>query len=101
MSVLDILAAALLLLLAASIVAIVVVLGALPGHIAHKRQHPCAQAVSVAGWVALIFPPLWPLALVWAYVDLPRRAARVTDLDEVHRRLADVERALRMREAAE
>ncbi len=55
----------------------------------------------MAGWVALIFPPLWPLALVWAYVDLPRRAARVTDLDEVHRRLADVERALRMREAAE
>jgi hypothetical protein len=100
MSVLDVLAAVVLLLLALSAVAIVLLLGVLPGHVASKRQHPYAKAVSVAGWVGLIFVPLWPLALVWAYVDLPR-PARPADLDDVRRRLVDVEARLHMREAAE
>jgi hypothetical protein len=44
----------------------------LPGSIAKKRGHPWAQAVTVAGWVTLLFGfVLWPIALIWAYVDVP------------------------------
>jgi hypothetical protein len=44
----------------------------LPGMIAKKRKHPWEQAVTIAGWVTLFFGfALWPLALVWAYVDVP------------------------------
>ncbi len=33
--------------------------------------------MTVAGWVTLIFGfVLWPLALIWAYVDVPAPAAR-------------------------
>lgn len=46
----------------------------LPGVLARSRHHPWAQAVAVAGWVTLIFGAvLWPLALIWAYVDVPAR----------------------------
>ena len=48
------------------------VAGWLPGHIAKSRKHPYAQAVTVAGWVTLFFGfALWPIALIWAYVDVP------------------------------
>jgi hypothetical protein len=44
----------------------------LPGSIARKRHHPWATAVAVAGWVTLFLGfALWPIALIWAYVDVP------------------------------
>ena len=47
---------------------IVVSLGSLPGQIAHKRGHPQAAAVTVAGWLGLATGGLiWPLALIWAF----------------------------------
>jgi hypothetical protein len=56
---------------------IVVFLAALPGQIARSRNHPWAQAVTVAGWVLFFFGfVFWPLAVIWAYVDVPvRRSA--------------------------
>ena len=52
-----------------------VALGMLPGHIARKRQHPWAEAVSIGGWVTLIFGfVFWPLVMIWAYVDAPAPA---------------------------
>ena len=72
MSGLDIFAWIVLIILAASVVAVFCIAGWLPGHIAKTRGHPQAQAVTVAGWVTLIFGfALWPLALIWADVDLP------------------------------
>ena len=51
---------------------VMVFLAMLPGMIAKKREHPWEQAVTIAGWVTLFFGfALWPLALVWAYVDVP------------------------------
>ena len=51
---------------------VVVFMAMLPGMIAKKRNHPWAQAVTVAGWVTLFFGfVLWPVALIWAYVDVP------------------------------
>jgi hypothetical protein len=45
----------------------VVWLGSLPGSIAHKRGHPQAEAVTVLGWVGLLFLILWPVAFAWAF----------------------------------
>lgn len=56
---------------------IALVLGALPGKIAQRRNHPCAEGVKVAGWVGLFMGGVfWPIALIWAYVDVPRSNAR-------------------------
>jgi hypothetical protein len=73
MSFLDLFAWIVLLILVASAVAISFIAGWLPGHIAKERGHPQAQAVTAAGWITLICGfALWPLALIWAYVDVPR-----------------------------
>jgi uncharacterized protein DUF3302 len=72
----DIFAWIVLIILAVSVVAVFCIAGWLPGHIAKGRDHPYAEAVTVAGWVTLLFGfALWPIALIWAYVDIPRRKA--------------------------
>ena len=72
MSGLDIFAWIVLIILVASAVAVFCIAGWLPGHIAKARGHPWAQAVTVAGWITLICGfALWPIALIWAYVDVP------------------------------
>ena len=74
MSFIDIFAVIVLLVAVASAIGIFLILGVAPGYIARRRGHPWAQAVSVAGWVTLIFGlVLWPLAFIWAYVDIPAR----------------------------
>jgi prepilin signal peptidase PulO-like enzyme (type II secretory pathway) len=68
----DIFAWIVLLVVVASTVAVVLFLAALPGRIAKSRHHPWAQAVTVAGWVTFFLGfALWPLVLIWAYVDVP------------------------------
>jgi len=72
MSPLDLFAWIVLLILAASAVFLFVLLGMAPGYFAKQRNHPWAQAVAVAGWVTLICGfVLWPIALIWAFVDIP------------------------------
>jgi hypothetical protein len=74
MSFIDYFAWFVLFVLFASVVAIFVAMAVAPGRIAKKRNHPWAQAVEIAGWVTLIFGfVLWPLSLIWAYVDVPKR----------------------------
>ncbi|HEX5272259.1 MAG TPA: DUF3302 domain-containing protein [Gemmataceae bacterium] len=52
-----------------AVVVIVVTLGSLPGQIAHKRGHPQAAAITVAGWLGLVTGGIvWPLALIWAFL---------------------------------
>jgi hypothetical protein len=54
-------------LLIAAVVAIGL-LGALPGRIARNRGHPQADAISVGGWLSLLFGGvLWPVMMIWAY----------------------------------
>ena len=68
----DIFAWIVLLILAASAVAMFFIIGLLPGYIAKSRNHPWAQAVQLAGWVTLICGfALWPVVLIWAFVDVP------------------------------
>jgi hypothetical protein len=69
---LDVFAWIVLIVLVASTVAVAVFLAMLPGMIAKKRNHPWAQAVEVAGWITLFLGfVLWPVVLIWAYVDIP------------------------------
>jgi hypothetical protein len=68
----DIFAWIVLMILIAVLVFVFCLLGWLPGHVAKSRGHPWQDAVRVAGWVTLILAfPLWPIALIWAYVDVP------------------------------
>lgn len=63
-----------LIILVALILLVVGLMGSLPGYVAQRRAHPYADAVRVAGWITLIFGfALWPLALIWAYVDVPAK----------------------------
>jgi hypothetical protein len=74
MAFIDVFAWIVLIVLMATLVAIFVALGMMPGLIARRRGHPWAQAVAVGSWAALIFGfVLWPLVLIWAYVDAPAK----------------------------
>ena len=76
MATIDIFAIVVLVVAVASLVAVLIILGMAPGYVARRRGHPWAQAVAVAGWVTLVFGfVLWPLAFIWAYVDVPARPA--------------------------
>lgn len=101
MSTLDVFAVIVLAFVVVSGIVLVVVLAALPGWVAHRRQHPWAQAVSVAGWVTLICGfVFWPVAMVWAYVDVPRPSAGPARVEAASDR-AHVEPAPRAREAGQ
>lgn len=74
MSGLDIFAWIVLVVLVLSTVIVLAFVGALPGIVAHKRNHPYAEAVTVGGWVTLLLGfVLWPVVLIWAYVDVPAK----------------------------
>ncbi|WP_104663293.1 DUF3302 domain-containing protein [Ensifer adhaerens] len=73
MSFIDLFAWIVLIVLVVSTVAVLIFLAMLPGSIARRRNHPWSEAVNVAGWVTLFLGfALWPIALIWAYVDVPR-----------------------------
>jgi len=74
MTFLDAFAAFVLLVLVVTAIAAFVAMGMAPGYIAKRRRHPWPQAVEIAGWVFLICGfVLWPFALVWAFLDVPKR----------------------------
>lgn len=73
MTALDIFAWIVLVVLVLSTVFVLIFLAMLPGMIANRRNHPWAEAVTVGGWATLFLGfALWPLVLMWAYVDAPR-----------------------------
>ncbi len=68
MTAIDLFALVVLIVLALAGLAGWVALGVLPGHIARKRNHPQAEAISMCGWWgAATLGILSPLAFVWAY----------------------------------
>lgn len=72
MSGLDIFAWVVLLTLVLTAIVGFVTLAMLPGKIAKQREHPQADAISVAGWMgAISFGVFWPLALIWAFTKPP------------------------------
>jgi hypothetical protein len=78
MSAVDFFAWIVLVVLIVSTVTIVIFLAMLPGTIARRRGHPWTQAVTIAGWVTLFLGfALWPVVLIWAYVDVPAPVRKV------------------------
>jgi uncharacterized BrkB/YihY/UPF0761 family membrane protein len=74
MAFIDFFAWFVLIVLMLTAIAIFVAVGMAPGYFAKKRGHPWAAAVEVAGWATLVCGfVLWPLALIWAFVDVPIR----------------------------
>lgn len=74
MSFIDYFAWFVLIFLLLTAVAAFVAMAMAPGYIAKSRNHPWTQAVTVAGWVTLICGfVLWPVVLIWAYVDTPKK----------------------------
>lgn len=75
MSGLDLFAWIVLVILAASTVFVIVLMAMWPGIVARRRNHPWAEAVSIGGWITLFLGfVLWPIVLIWAYVDVPARS---------------------------
>ena len=81
---------------------LIYVLGALPGQIARKRQHPEAGAVNVCGWLGLItLGLLWPVAIIWAHL-LPRTttpaaeasSGAALDFESIQARLTKLEASI-------
>ena len=65
---LDIAAFVVMGLLVAIAVGVFLWLARLPGRVARELNHPYVQAISVGGWVTLLFGGVaWPLVLIWAY----------------------------------
>ena len=80
MSGLDIFAWIVLVVLVASTVFVIVFMAMWPGMVARRRNHPWAEAVAIGGWVTLFLGfVLWPVVLIWAYVDVPANPARRSD----------------------
>ena len=77
---LDIFAWLVLVVLVVSTVFVAVFMAMWPGMVARRRNHPWAEAVSIGGWVTLFLGfVLWPVVLIWAYVDVPANSARRAD----------------------
>jgi hypothetical protein len=81
----------------------------IPARIAHSRHHPHEDAIHAAGWISLfMLHVLWPFLWIWAMAYKPERgwgfsnkpgeatspAERVDALDELKRRVADLEARL-------
>lgn len=80
MTALDYFAWIVLIVLIITVLVGFVILARLPGQIAHNRNHPQAEAITVAGWLgALMAGVFWPLALIWAFT-IPQSSTQATEL---------------------
>ncbi len=68
MSFLDIFSLFVLLVIIGVVVGLVLLLAWLPGDLARKRHSPWADAINVAGWIGILLPPIWMVALSCAFL---------------------------------
>jgi hypothetical protein len=81
----------------------------IPARIAHARHHPHQDAIHAAGWISLfMLHLLWPFLWIWAMMYRPDRGwgfgqkpgepaspkEAVAELEELRRRMAEVEARL-------
>jgi hypothetical protein len=105
---LDVISLAILFLIILMGVGIVLVLGWLPGSVSQKRHSPWAEAINVAGWLGLLFPPIWMGALICAFIrprtgegaSIALTESETRELAEsvaaVARRMAELENGMRV-----
>lgn len=65
--------------------AVVFEIGGMPGREARKRNHPSADAISLLGWLGLLFGGVgWLVAMVWARLTpLPEVLSEASHQNEV------------------
>jgi ABC-type dipeptide/oligopeptide/nickel transport system permease component len=68
MGVLDVVSLAILAILLVGALFLILIVAAIPGVLAKKRHSPWAEAINVAGWIGVLLPPIWMLALIAAFV---------------------------------
>lgn len=71
MGVLDIVSFLILAILIVGALSLILIIAAIPGVLAKKRRSPWAEAINVAGWIGVLLPPIWMLALIAAFVRPP------------------------------
>ena len=65
---LDIAGFVVMAIIAAMAIGLFIFLGGWPGRIAKKYNHPYNEAITIGGWVTLLFGGVgWPFILIWAY----------------------------------
>ena len=88
---LDYFALFVLIVLVATVLVLAWWLGALPGRIARRRDHPQADAIVACGWLGLLtLGPGWIVAMVWAFVRPRETVTRDSD-EQVTALIARVE----------
>jgi uncharacterized membrane protein len=68
MGVLDVVSLAILAILLVGAMFLVLIVAAIPGVLAKKRHSPWTEAINVGGWIGVLLPPIWMLALIAAFV---------------------------------
>jgi hypothetical protein len=68
MHALDVVSLAILAILIVGVLLLILIVAAIPGILAKKRHSPWAEAINVAGWIGVVFPPIWMLALIAAFL---------------------------------
>ena len=68
MGVLDVVSLVILAILIVGALFLVLIVAAVPGVLAKKRHSPWAEGINVAGWIGVLLPPIWMLALIAAFV---------------------------------
>lgn len=92
---LEIFALVVIIVLIVAVVVIAAMLGALPGRIARKREHPQAAAINVCGWLGLLtLGGAWIVAMVWAHARPLLAETGVSDT-ATGKRLASLEEEIR------
>ncbi len=67
------------------LVALTLLLAWTPGHVARHRGHQSKDAIALCGWLGLLFPILWLVAVIWAHTG-PDRSKHPTAAKPARRR---------------
>lgn len=63
MNALDIVSLLILLILLLGVLFLILIVAAIPGKLAKMRHSPWVEAINVAGWIGVLLPPIWMIAL--------------------------------------
>ena len=78
----------------------IIVVHDIPYEIAHRRNHPHADAIHVAGWVSLFtLGVIWPFLWIWACLYREDRGWGFSEIKEKEAQLATELEAVRVRSA--
>jgi hypothetical protein len=68
MNALDIVSLLILLILLLGVLFLILIVAAIPGKLAMMRHSPWVETINVAGWIGVLLPSIWMIALIAAFV---------------------------------